>query len=187
MQTFYLVPFEPKKSVNQVEVGFELIDNKLHLKYLLSGSLDKILKLDESLQINRKNEIWKSTCFEFFLKSPQQNHYWEMNLSPSGDWNFYHLEDYRKSLKEEALIGTPQIQKDFNGEKFQLSCSFDLNSLMNSIMISKGIAASVFQMGLSCILQKRDLTVEYYSLGHSKEKPDFHNSQFFLASLKFSP
>ncbi|NJM95457.1 MAG: hypothetical protein HC792_04035 [Acaryochloridaceae cyanobacterium CSU_5_19] len=32
--------------------------------------------------------------------------YWEVNLSPRGDWNIYHLQGYRQGLQAEMAIKT---------------------------------------------------------------------------------
>jgi hypothetical protein len=35
---------------------------------------------------HRKDGLWTATCFEAFLALPDQSRYWEINLSPNGDW-----------------------------------------------------------------------------------------------------
>ena len=37
----------------------------------------------------RADELWQSTCFELFLRTPSEENYAEWNFAPSGQWAAY--------------------------------------------------------------------------------------------------
>src|SRR5215208_6199567 len=94
---FSLVCF-PSLSTPDIHINGRLSreNNILSVQFALTGACEKILLPSVSDHPRRMDDLWKSSCFEFFLAIPNQPEYWEFNMSPSGDWNIYHMEAYRK-------------------------------------------------------------------------------------------
>jgi hypothetical protein len=77
----------------------------LALQYSLAGKSADIFLPSPSAHPGRKDELWQTTCFEFFLAAKDQPGYWEFNLAPSGNWNVYRMDAYRGiGFREETSI-----------------------------------------------------------------------------------
>ena len=101
-----LRPFDPSTAPPRLrlEANLRRQGSSLFIRWILSGDLEP-LRLPEPVQAPRRlNELWTSTCLECFLARPGDEGYWELNLSPSGDWNLYRLDGYRQGLRPEAAI-----------------------------------------------------------------------------------
>ncbi len=104
--SFSLIPFTaPNIPSISITGKISLQNNIITLHYLLAGKIEEILLPTKSMNPTRKDELWKMTCFEFFLAIKDQPQYWEFNMSPSGDWNVYHMDAYRRiGFREETSI-----------------------------------------------------------------------------------
>ena len=99
---FSLQPFRKDNFSSDLKIAGKVsrISDRLSICYELWGKLSAIVIPDIADTPTRKNNLWKSTCFEFFLAVRDMLPYWEFNLSASGDWNVYHFQDYRAGMKE---------------------------------------------------------------------------------------
>ncbi|MFN9067110.1 MAG: hypothetical protein ACK5V3_07770, partial [Bdellovibrionales bacterium] len=98
---------------SQVALQAELVNrgDSLDLKFELKDPLSLIKSSPHFFQKGsweslRKDELWKATCFELFLKVPGKSTYYEFNFSTEGYWNLYEFSDYRKPqppLRSEAF------------------------------------------------------------------------------------
>ena len=51
-----------------------------YIHYVLAGSLGTIALPALNANAARKDELWKATCFEFFLATQNKAQYWEFNM-----------------------------------------------------------------------------------------------------------
>ncbi len=95
---FELLPFSGESSP-QIKITGNITrkNNILTVRYLLSGKLEEILFPLSSTGPKRKFDLWKVTCCELFFAVKEAPAYWECNFSPSGHWNIYRMDAYRKS------------------------------------------------------------------------------------------
>jgi len=139
-----LIPFSNPPNTLSIEVVPSLTQHHatttLLITYRITGELNEIQLLNQPItHKNRSHELWKNTCFEWFLKTNNSSKYWEFNASPTGQWNFYELESYRSHLKECSLIPAPTLQSEFIQEKdkkhstFSFSIKCTLDSLIQDI------------------------------------------------------
>src|SRR5262245_43514508 len=77
-----------------VQVGLKGRDWLL-VRFRLAGKPEE-LKVPEPAEPARTDDLWKTTCFEVFLKPSLSKRYYEFNFSPSGLWAAYSFEDYRR-------------------------------------------------------------------------------------------
>ncbi|MEM9542373.1 MAG: DOMON-like domain-containing protein [Cyanobacteria bacterium P01_E01_bin.42] len=125
----------------------------------------------------RTHELWKETCFEFFLRLPNSPQYWEFNLSPSGDWNVYHFDDYRKGMKEETRYTYPQLlfasikQED----ALILTGQIDLSAIVSP--------KQVVEMAVSAVTKFKNGDIIYWALTHPDKEADFHHRDSFTITL----
>jgi hypothetical protein len=116
------------------------------------------------------------TCFEFFLAVKESPQYWEFNMSPSGDWNAYHMDAYRRiGFREEILIQQLpfQIQKDANN--FLLRAEIDLSPILHP--------EQALDIGITAIIQTLDGNETYWALVHPAPQADFHLRESFIIGL----
>lgn len=115
--------------------------------------------------LHRRDNLWRSTCFELFLANPEQTDYLEVNLSPPENWNIYHFASYRDQMRQskgfvKAIEATHKSDYELRAE----------------IVIGTDFAFDPARclVGVSAVLDFKPHATEYWALRHSGEKPDFH-------------
>jgi hypothetical protein len=176
-QLFTLIPFEaPHIPALSLSGKLSLEDRFLNLQYSLAGETESILLPPASLVPSRKDELWKATCFEFFLAIRDQPGYWEFNMSPSGDWNVYRMDAYRRiGFREEAAIADLPFEIKKTTDGFFLDVAVDLTFVSHS--------KEELQMGITAILQTKEGGETYWALAHPAPYADFHLRESFTLSL----
>ena len=177
-QSFRLLPF-PASDIPAITLTGRLsLENRvLELQYLLSGNTQDLLLPPASATPSRKDELWKGTCFEFFLAIKGQPGYWEFNMSPSGDWNAYRMDAYRRvGFREENAIWQLvfEFRKGLDG--YSLGVSVDLAPLIGP--------GDELQMAVTAILQTKDGSETYWALTHPAAHADFHLRDSFILRLE---
>ncbi|WP_255023519.1 DOMON-like domain-containing protein [Cyanobium sp. T1G-Tous] len=115
---------------------------------------------------------------EFFLAAADQTDYWEYNLSPSGDWNVYHLDSYRKGLAEEPAYK----QLPFNVMRDDKQLSLSLTCALPPVLATPTAAAGL-EVGVSAVLQSSSGELTYWAVAHPGSEPDFHHRGGFCLKL----
>jgi hypothetical protein len=176
-RSFTLTPF-PAPNIPAISFTgkLSLEDNFLHLHYSLTGNIEEVLLPPPSLRPGRKDELWKATCFEFFVAIKDQPAYWEFNMSPSGDWNVYRMDAYRRiGFREEPAIS--QLRFEFKKESD--ACSLDVSVDLASLIYPQQEP----QMAITAIIQAKDGNEMYWALAHPASHADFHLRESFILSL----
>ena len=145
----------------------------LWLRYHVEGSLD-LLTLPDPADPVRADGLWKTTCFELFVRSTNGAVYGEFNFSPSSQWAAYRFDHYREGMSEVALSEVPEIGLDASETHFALET--DLKLPAPWIDVGLGIA-------LSAVIEETDGTKSYWALRHPPGKPDFHHPDCFALTL----
>lgn len=194
-----LIPFHPSPYPLVFDVEASLQPKSpslvlLSIAYHVTGeAINEINLLSEPLtQSERAHDLWKNTCFEWFLKTntASSSRYWEFNAAPTGAWNFYELASYRAPLRESPFLSHPKFQSQFtpgdsssNSSRYSFLFQGELNPLL---MESSPKDSMVFQLAITSVIKWKSDAVSYYSLRHPKEKPDFHSPEGFVLSLPLS-
>jgi hypothetical protein len=118
----------------------------------------------------RKNELWKSTCFEAFFRGEGEA-YREWNFAPSGDWAAYDFTACREGMSE-AQVSAPYLRMEDNMTWWTVGATIATD------------ATQPWHLGLSAVLEEKDGTKSYWALAHCNPgKPDFHLADCFVAKL----
>jgi len=177
MPTFRLIPFSAKELPKINITGeIERRGNHLLIFYEVSGETDRILFPASSASPSRKDDLWKATCFEFFIAIKNKPAYWEFNMSPSRDWNVYVMDAYRQvNMREEKAF--KQLSFDFNitNEKISIKTSVDINPIIQPEM--------ELDLGVTAVIQTKDGYESYWALSHPGQHADFHQRESFLLKL----
>ena len=177
MQTFKLIPY-PADNLPKIGITGELIrsDNNIFIHYAVSGEIDRILLPAKSPSPSRTDDLWKATCFEFFVAIPNQPGYWEFNMSPSSDWNVYGMDAYRKvGFREETgFTKLPFVFKETD-QQLSLDISVDLFPILQPQQTA--------QIGITAIIQTMEGNESYWALAHPGSQADFHLREGFVLSV----
>lgn len=177
MQTFKLVPY-PAINPPKIDISGEIVraSNNFFIRYEVDGEIDQILLSARSSSPTRTDDLWKATCFEFFIATPYQPGYWEFNMSPSGDWNIYKMEAYRRvGFREETAFTQLPFVLGKSGSKLSLDISVDLNPLLQP--------KQEVQVGITAIIQSVYGNESYWALAHPGAQADFHLRDSFILTM----
>jgi hypothetical protein len=174
-QSFTLQPFEPDDLVLSIDGSVEYQQGLLELHYSLHGDLAQILFPAAVDSPERKFALWEATCLEFFVAIVGHTDYWEFNLAPNGNWQVFHLNDYREGLKDEAAINHLPfvVQRDDQGLKLDLS--IDLTCLFPP--------DTKLEMAITAVIQAATSEYSYWAVKHGGEEADFHHRADFVIKL----
>jgi hypothetical protein len=177
VQTFRLIPYTAN-TAPQIDIAGEITraENQLSIRYEVTDDIKQILLPSPSPAPSRKDDLWKATCFEFFLAIPNQPRYWEFNMSPSGDWNVYIMDAYRRvGFREEKAIS--QLTFEFKQDESRISLNLPVD--LSPIIASE----TNLQASITAIIQTKDGNETYWALAHPGGQADFHLRESFILSL----
>lgn len=182
-QSFRLQPFP----TDDVPPGLSLEgfvnrrQGDLQLSYRLQGPIDRVVVPPAAALPLRRDDLWRSTCLEFFLAEPGGQSYWEFNLSPSGHWNVYRFSGYRQAMEPELAYIELPFQLKGHGTSLVLDLSLPLpDAALAHRPLEVAVTAVIAISGVSA---GQDHTCTYWALSHSGDQPDFHRRSDFRLSL----
>jgi hypothetical protein len=160
----------------EVEVARPNAD-RLALTYLVTGDLSDI-RMPPVMASERRDELWRHTCFEAFVRASSGAEYYEFNFSPSTQWAAYRFSSYRSGMRA-AEISAPPIETLSGPDRYILQASLELNRL------SELPRNALWHFGLSALIEDTSGRMSYWALAHPPGKPDFHHAHCF--AHEFSP
>ncbi len=175
-QFFRLVPFALSLDVD-ITGTVALANDSLNVTYVIAGAAERIKFASASPQPSRKSELWRTTCFELFMKLPITTEYWEFNLAPSLDWNAYRFTNYRSALQQEAHIADIKIATEVANR--------NLTRLQATLPLPLRVVGQPLAIGISSVIEDREGNMHYFALRHAGIKPDFHDPAGF--DIKIDP
>lgn len=176
-QQFFLQPFPVPNLLHDLHLTATITreSNLLALRYDLVDPHAQVVVPPWAELPARKHNLWKTTCFEFFVTAHGDNTYWEFNLAPSGDWNVYRLESYRAGLHEESAVNELPFRVNRQVDGLTLELEIDLGKIITPTQSVDLSATAVIECGNG--------TVSYWAIAHRGEKPDFHLRESFVVEL----
>lgn len=173
-----LRPFIDSGELFSLSASLSWAGDILAAEYVLKGSFQNIPHLSTTSQAHlRAAELWKTTCFEWFLKPAAGDGYWEANFSPQGDWNLYYLNGYRKSLIIEDRVTTIHFASERSPLEWRLRTEVDFSKM-------SFLPVTLFKAHLSAVIETDDKKKSYWSLEHKQKQPDFHHPDHFILELQ---
>ena len=143
-------------------------DDRLSLRFEARGATDAIA-WPARTDGERRDELWRTTCFEAFVGSVGDGGYHEFNLAPSGDWATYRFDGYRAGMRDAAPV--PKVELGPN----HLSAEIDL--------AATDLAGRDWQVALTAVIEATDGTRSFWALRHAPGAPDFHHRACFALEL----
>lgn len=151
-------------------------EGALTLAYTLEGELDR-LRLPPSCPACRRDGLWRHTCFEAFMTGTHAPGYREFNLAPSGAWQAYDFDGYRRHGRP-ASSPTPRIECRQDGHGLTLQATLPPQALP---------AAGPWRLGVCAVLEDSAGGLSYWALRHPPGRPDFHHPEGFALELDLPP
>jgi hypothetical protein len=164
-------PDTPARAIERVRASVApntMGPSQLEYRVFASGAL----ALPAPAHPGRRDELWKTTCFELFAQVDHEPGYQEYNFSTSRNWAAYGFASHRKGRRD-LNIATPEISGWGDVTGYALEVKMDLI----------GLWASECRIGLSAIIEEADGTKSYWALAHPPGEPDFHHPDCFALEL----
>lgn len=168
---YELIPFQ-KKNVNlTLQADAHRIGANIKVVFQLNdpdGIIDVTAPFNTSgLNVPRKDKLWQTTCFEMFLRHPNEPSYCEFNFSLEPAWNSYAFDQYRLPQPPKMNVTHYLQSVCWNGLEFQA----EITGFSNQ---------TTYDIGLAAVLKEKSGSLHYMALIHKGQKPDFHLSHSFI-------
>ncbi len=161
------------EAIHGIDVDVERVgQNQLRLHYTASGSIAGLL-LAPPAAPERKDELWRTTCFEAFFILGDDYDYSEFNFAPSTAWAAYRFNGYREGMTQATDLKPPHITVQSKPDQFELTAELEFpHQLWDSDRIA-----------LSAVIEETNGRKSYWALAHPLGKPDFHHIVGFALDL----
>jgi hypothetical protein len=161
-------PDTPSKAISRIEVEITRGAATLALRYRVFGKLSRLRSPDLERH-GRAEGLWRSTCFEAFVKPDDGEGYLECNFA-GHQWATYQFTGYRQGMTE-AVVEPGFIE----GGAGWLSSEIEPGRFARP--------APYWRVGLSAVIEEVDGVLSYWALAHPAGKPDFHHPDSFALTL----
>ncbi len=170
-------PDTPCTAVSRIEVDVERpAPRRLELTCRVIGVIGD-LRLPPPSPSVRADELWRHTCFEAFVRSPDDAGYREFNLSPSTRWAAYRFTGYRSGMSILNGIAPPRIEVSSD------ETSVELRAWLDPAALADLPADGPWRLGLSAVIEDAAGGISYWALAHPPGKADFHHADCIAAQL----
>jgi hypothetical protein len=184
MTHFSLIPFPDNCPHPEIEIAgqIERLDQQLSITFQLTGEIEKIVIALSDDHPSRRNELWQTTCFEFFLGLKGSPKYWEFNLSPAGHWNIYRFDDYREGMAEELAFQSLPFLVKVQADSLTLSLSLNLEPIISLTQDLEVGITTVIQTKINNLISEQN-SITYWALTHVAQEANFHQRKSFILGL----
>lgn len=180
-------------------------------RWVISFGVDapySALRLSEVIDFSRADELWRTTCFELFLRRPGEDAYLEFNFAPSGQWAAYGFNAYRvRGVDPQGagpIIFSPvpgQTQQAHRIKMVRMGVEPDVAARLTAnddslgqrdaptfvVMVQMEDAGinqdGPWEIAVSAVIEEADGAKSYWALAHPSDKPDFHHPDSFVLEL----
>lgn len=169
-------PDTPCDAVDRIEVNLARSEPAgLALRFVVTGDIAS-LRLPAPVERVRADELWRTTCFEAFLRKGGEGYY-EFNLSPSNRWAAYGFDGYREGMTSPEGVRLSHLTQRTDGRLYEMVATLDLAGLAD-------LPAGDWRLGLSAVIEETSGRKSYWALAHAPGKPDFHHPEAFAYDLE---
>jgi len=174
-QTLQLHPDSRCDALTAIDAEIRRMHAGLWVRFTARGKIADILRSPAVLS-RRAEELWKSTCFEAFLRARPDYPYYEFNFSPSREWAVYRFAQYREGRTCPDDI-VPQQEWTDSDAQLQLQANLDFQEAADMPSDKEWL------IGLSAVIEETNGRKSYWALRHPAGKPDFHHPDCFALEL----
>ena len=149
--------------------------SELQIGWRLAGALEGVCLPEPAALPQRCDDLWQTTCLEFFLATPGADAYWEVNLSPAGHWNVYRFSGYRQGMAPEAALQALPFRVTLTPGVLELELTCDLAALLPG--------GGPLELAVTAVVEQAGGALTYWALAHPGSAPDFHRRDGFQLRL----
>jgi hypothetical protein len=173
-ETLVRHPSTPCEAVDAIDVDAAVTGvGLLTLTYRLTGRTAGLV-LPKKAPSYRTDELWRSTCFEAFVRTGGAEGYLEFNLAPSTQWAAYRFDGYRSGMAPAGVAG-PNVQARVAADAVVLTAVLGVP------------VPAPWRVGLSAVVEEVGGRISYWALAHPPGRPDFHHADCFALALPAFP
>lgn len=171
---FYLQPFNSSNSIPSITITsiVNRLNTQLKISYKLQGDLEKIILPSSKSERKRKDNLWQTTCFEFFLAIFHSREYWEFNLAPTGNWNVYSFSNYRRDMKTAKAFTELPFKTKRNKSTYELTTQINLEKIISG--------NTPLEIAITTVIEDSNHNLSYWAITHPGTQPDFHRRDSFV-------
>ena len=160
-----------------LSVSMNLESGGLEILYRLHGNHAEVCLPDQSENPQRKDELWKSTCMELFVKTSRKpDHYLELNFSPSGEWAFYRFNGYRTNRENPSVLTAPSIDTRKSSDSLEIFVHLPSDFPLEL----EGSETTALFSPCAVVLVREGQQMSYWAISHHQLQPDFHDPKPFV-------
>ncbi len=167
-------PSCPPGAVRAIEVRARREADSLTLDFRLEGALDRVV-VPPVCPPERRDELWRHTCFEAFVRCAGEAAYLELNVAPSGAWAAYRFESYRDGLYALDVPHPPAAEVQRHRGRLEVAIHITLPEPWGR--------AEVLRAGVCAVVEDVGGALAYWALAHPAAAPDFHHAAGFTLEL----
>ncbi|MGD9965093.1 MAG: DOMON-like domain-containing protein [Hyphomonadaceae bacterium] len=169
-------PDTPPGPIASIEVKVERHwKHGIKLTYLLRGDLEAI-RFPVRAEAQHVDGLWRTTCFEAFVRDPAAAGYAEFNLAPSTAYAVYGFAGYREGMTG-GYCSRATITTATGDACFELTAELDFHRAAHVT------AEGPLMVALSAVIEEMGGAKSYWALAHPPGKPDFHHADGFVLEL----
>ncbi len=183
---FRNVPLVAHPAGSAGPVSSLLVSGTLHssgslaVEFQLTAELRALRLVPSVCQPQRRDDLWRHTCFELFARRVGQPGYCEFNFSPCGDWAAYEFDCYR-STPREATQSPIEVNLHTSGlGQVQVRARIDLQSAFAAHAVA---TEADWRLNCAAVLESTDGSLSYWAVHHPGAKPDFHDAAGFCVRV----
>jgi hypothetical protein len=176
-QRFLLKPFPGEGNPAGLTIGGSIgrRTDALSVRFEVRGDLSMVSIPAAAEAPRRRDRLWEETCIELFLGAADSDAYWELNLSPAGDWNVYRFDRYREGMREERAFTSLPFDVRRDSTALLLTAEIGIGTIAPA---GRDLAATV-----AVVINTRDGGRSHWAPVHPASRPDFHRRDGFALIL----
>jgi hypothetical protein len=182
-RSFELKAFSPEPQL-QLKARVLFVTPYIEIEYQLENCVGQALDLVSEKIARFSETLWQKTCFEFFLRFPEQNIYWEWNWNPLGHWGAFCFDGERQRGTQDKFceaglmkIESHETTNSILKIKARFHCGFS-NKL--SWLMAHPTLLNKSQVSLNAVLLDTKNKTTHWALKHTTHKADFHKFSNFI-------
>jgi hypothetical protein len=174
-QTLVCHPSSRRGAVAGISAHLERTPDSLALRFRLEGRLDRLV-IPLKRPPERRDGLWRHTCFEAFVGLPGEAGYAELNISPSGAWAAYRFASYREGMRDLELPQAPTVEVRHSDGELEVAVRVET-------VPAGWDRAEVVRVALCAVVEHADGALSYWALAHPEGTPDFHHPAGFVLEV----
>jgi hypothetical protein len=150
-----------KGPVHKVTADIHQTAQGCDARFRLEGDIEGI-KIPPHATASRRDNLWKTTCFEIFWQPLSGRSYREFNLSPSSRWACYDFDGFREGMRD-GEVGAVSIDCTHSGTELVLEAKIEAELRVPA------------KLALNAIVEDHTGAIQFWALAFAAGAAEFHS------------